>query len=260
MGLFNSYMKEGPGVDKGEQTKNKFARFFELYLRKFSQIINVNLIFALACIPIVTFGPATCGMLKVLKNFSMEKHSYVWSDFWEGFRKNFKQSFIPGLVYLLLFGGLITGFIVYPNLVDQSKSYLLLYVLSFSFAFILTMMFFYTFLMIVSLDLPLNAIIKNSFILVFLEFKTNVITLIFFLLVICGTFALALWNFLFLLLYPIFSISLATYIYVFNCYPKIQKRIIDPYYEAKGEKNPEYSHLEIDESEIIMNEYNKNKK
>ena len=102
MGFFsNMYNKEGPGVDKDAPQKHRFFLFFELYFRKFWQLITLNLIYFVFCIPIVTIGPATAGFTYVLRNFSREEHSFVWMDFFDNFKKNFKQSFIVSLLNLL---------------------------------------------------------------------------------------------------------------------------------------------------------------
>jgi membrane protein insertase Oxa1/YidC/SpoIIIJ len=44
---------------------------------------------------------------------------------------------------------------------------------------------------------------------------------------------------LFMLVLPFFPAALMWFIACFNSYPVIQKYVIDPYYEEKGEINPE---------------------
>ena len=53
MGLFNGYMKEGPGVSKNAPEKHRFFLFFELFGRKFSKLIQLNLIMVLCLIPTI---------------------------------------------------------------------------------------------------------------------------------------------------------------------------------------------------------------
>lgn len=71
-GLFN-YSKPGPGVDKNGPKKKRFFLFFELYFRKFWKMIELNLLFLVCCIPIVTIGPAIAGMTYVLRNYALGK-------------------------------------------------------------------------------------------------------------------------------------------------------------------------------------------
>ena len=52
MGLFNGYLKEGPGVSKDAPEKHRFFLFFELFGRKFTRLIQLNLLFFVCLIPI----------------------------------------------------------------------------------------------------------------------------------------------------------------------------------------------------------------
>ena len=81
MGLFNDYMREGKGVDKGPDFRPRFIIFFDIYLRKFWNLILLNLLYVVCCIPIVTIGPATAAMTKILRNYAREEHAFLWSDF-----------------------------------------------------------------------------------------------------------------------------------------------------------------------------------
>ena len=48
--------------------------------------------FLLILIPcILITGPFTAGATYVLRNWARDEHSFVWSDFWEAVRKNWKQ-------------------------------------------------------------------------------------------------------------------------------------------------------------------------
>ena len=106
-GLFN-YSKPGPGVDKDGPKKKRFFYFFELYGRKFWKLLELNLPYVLCCIPIVTIGPATCGLVYILRNFANEKPVFMVSDFFDAFKSNFKQGFVLGILDILSTG--IVGF------------------------------------------------------------------------------------------------------------------------------------------------------
>ena len=93
MGLFNDYMREGKGVQKDQYTP-RFILFFQIYFRKFWNLILINLLFVVSCIPIVTIGPATAGVTKLLRNYAREEHAFIWGDFIETAKKNFKQAFL----------------------------------------------------------------------------------------------------------------------------------------------------------------------
>ena len=80
MGLFNSYTKEGKGIDKKPDNRLRIVVFFDIYIRKFWNLILLNILYLLFCIPIVTIGPATAAMTKILRNYAREEHAFIWSD------------------------------------------------------------------------------------------------------------------------------------------------------------------------------------
>lgn len=53
MGLFNGYLKEGPGVSKNAPQKTRFFLFFELFGRKISKLIKLNMMYFACLIPLM---------------------------------------------------------------------------------------------------------------------------------------------------------------------------------------------------------------
>ncbi len=58
-------------------------------------------------------------------------------------------------------------------------------------------------------------------------------------------------NLQFLFLLPFMPATLIGFIVCYNCYPVIQKYVINPYYESRGEVNPELP-KETDEEETVF--------
>lgn len=105
---------------------------------------------------------------------------------------------------------------------------------------------FYTFLMIAATDLSLKNILKNSLALSCIALKKNLLTLLISLL-IAGVFSvMVILNKSTILFLPFVPVSFIAFVICFNSYPVIQKYVINPYYEQKGEVNPE---LESDTSD-----------
>lgn len=257
MSLFglNDYTKAGPGVAKNAPKKKPFFEFWELYFRKFWKLLQLNLLTALFCIPVVTIGPALAGMTKVLRNYRLEKNSFIFHDFWKGFSKNLKQSMPIGLLDLLFAVSAYAALQVYPAMYKNSGSagYIVLCVISVSFALTLLMMNFYIFPMIVATDLSLANIIKNSFFLTCVGLKKNIITLLLVVVIALLLGVMILLHPLSAIIIPIWPISFLGFLIMFNSYPLIQKYVIDPYYEERGESNPEYAYLEpLDEEDAIF--------
>lgn len=257
MSLFglNDYTKAGPGVAKNAPKKKPFFEFFELYFRKFWKLLELNLLTVLFCIPVVTIGPAIAGMTRVLRNYRLEKNAFIFHDFWKGFSGNLKQSIPIGLLDILFAVSAYAALQVYPAMYKNSGSiiYIILCVISISFALTLLMMNFYIFPMIVATDLSLANIIKNSFFLTCVGLKKNIITLIIVVFVVLLLGVMIILHPLSVIIIPIWPISFLGFLIMFNSYPLIQKYVIDPYYEERGESNPEYAYLEpLDEEDAIF--------
>lgn len=234
---FGNYDKEGPGVSKDEPKKKRLALFFELYFRKFWDIIKINLLFLITCIPIVTIGPALSGMTFVLRNYTREEHAFLWQDYWDAFKSNFKDSFIVGITTILLAGlsFFVSGF--YYQRLNDSNIYYILWGISLFFMVAILFSSYYIYLMIVTLDLKLKDMVKNAIIFAFLGLKQNIFSLIGQALVVGLLVAISIlvpiqYSILLIFFLLIFLVpATLTYISCFNSYPIIKKFCIDPYIE-----------------------------
>ncbi|MDE6776717.1 MAG: DUF624 domain-containing protein, partial [Oscillospiraceae bacterium] len=190
----------------------------------------------------VCFGPLLAGCTQVLRNFAREKPIFLLDTFFKAFKNNFKQACLVGIIDLIMIISVASSFYVYPKMIqaDGSAIYYILFISTLSIAIAVTMMSFYAYLMIVSTDLSMKNILKNSLALSFIALKQNFITLLIAILVM-GIFGILTYLFPYIL--AIFWLFLPTgfvaFMIVFNCYPVIQKFVINPYYTQKGEINPE---------------------
>ncbi len=258
MGFFgNDFSRAGSGIAKDAPQKKPFFRFWELYGRKFWKLIQLNLLTFVFCIPIITIGPALGGMTKVLRNFVLEKNSFIFHDFWKGFTENWKRTLPVGILDVLMGISGVCAVFVYTDLAEKAGSggwiFYVLCMISLSVAFTVLIMNFYIFPMIVATELSFKNCIKNSFFLTCIALKKNLITLLCLAgvaVILVLTFFL---NFYFLfLLIPLWSISFSGFIIMFNSYPFIQKYVITPYYKELGRDNPEYDYLKPLEDESVF--------
>ena len=120
MSLFGNYNTPGRGVLKAPQEKKGIFKFFEVYGRHMWKLMELNLLYFVFCIPMtlmvilmlmtsnpiwlllaipsVLVGPATAAMTKVCRNYSQERNAFLLHDFWDSFKKNFKQGTIMGAI------------------------------------------------------------------------------------------------------------------------------------------------------------------
>jgi uncharacterized membrane protein YesL len=243
LGLFTSdYGKAGPGIAKNAPKKRSFFRFFELFFRKFWKLLELNLLTFFFCIPIVTIGPALAGMTKVLRSFALEKSVFMVHDFMKGFKDNWKMSLPVGIIDVFVLASVLSGLYIYPRMAAENENgtlFIILCVITVSFGLTLLMMNFYIFPMIVAVDLNLKQIIKTSFFLTARALLTNLLTLFIFAVIVFAVVFGSLYNYLVMLIIPIILLSLLGFIVVYRSYPVIQKYVINPFYEERGEINPE---------------------
>lgn len=71
--------------------------------------VMLNLMFLLACVPVVTIGPALCGLYSGVRY--MIRGDGPVRGFWEGFKTNFLRMMIAGVI----FTGIIAYFIIMVN-------------------------------------------------------------------------------------------------------------------------------------------------
>ncbi len=226
MGLFRYTDKVGKGVSKGETNKKRFFYFFELYFRKIGKLILLNWLSLALCPPVVTIGPATAGLTYILRNFAEEKSVFLTHDFLKAMKSNFKQAFLFSLLDLLVMG--VGGFAFFYYFTNTTASSLGLVIPAIICCLLVMIWIFirsYTYMMIVTIELPLKPIMKNALMFFFLGIKTNLITFA----ILSLIAVLSLWFFPYsMVFYLIIGVSTVYYIPIFNGYQYIVKYIIDP--------------------------------
>lgn len=268
--FFKDYESAGSGISKNAPKKKGFALFFEITGRKFWRLAGLNFLYFLFFIPLMlilpvisyvssagigialivlllltfafTIGPATAGMVKVLRCFLIEKHTYICRDFFRGFRSNFKYASVIGFIDCIVALSAFAAVRVYPALAHQLGTVLLYVplVFTYSFALLVIMMNYYIYLMLVATSLSLKNLIKNSFMLAFVAIKRNLFTtlLLFFIIIaMFGTFIFALP--FFMVIVPFYPAAFIGLVASFRSYPVIQEYVINPYYTSIGQINPE---------------------
>lgn len=273
------YENAGAGIAKNAPKKKPFFRFMEIFGRKFWKMIGLNILYSIFFLPLigaitiffmryngsmpsgastvlliiglallfaVIIGPATAGHTKILRAYILEKPVFMIHDFFKTFKNEFKYSCILGFLDCFVALCIAASLYIYPIIIEhyQSKIFYVFFAIALSVGIVVLMMNFYAFLMIIATNLKINQILKNSFSLAIIALKKNIITLliisviigIFVTLIIFADMSIAV---IAMSLLPFIPASWVGLIICFNSYPTIQKYIINPYYEQRGEINPE---------------------
>ncbi len=186
--------------------------------------------YALTLLVFFTFGIVNLSTVYVMRNIVKGDPSMFFSDIKYSVKKNWKQGMLLGILDLLFI--LIIGYdLLIFYLGSTSSFYGFLFGVMFVIAMIYTMMRYYMYIMLVTFDLSIYKIIKNSFIFAILGFKRNIMAFL-------GTIAVILIDYYFLMtVFPIgiilpvlILVSLTTFMGIYAAYPKVKEVMIDPYY------------------------------
>ncbi|MDD2362122.1 MAG: DUF624 domain-containing protein [Oscillospiraceae bacterium] len=241
-GLFD-YSKPGPGVQKDGPKKKSFVIFFEIFTRKFWKLITVNLLYVLFSLPVVTVGLANAGLAYVTRNFAREKHAFVYADFVDTIKKNWKQALIIGLINLVVTIILIFDIVFFFNGEKEILGYVML-ALILSIYLIFSFMKYYMHIMVITFKLTIKQIYKNSFIFATAGLLRNLMLFIIF--GLCYALAAVIYFsftpvgilvilFMYIFLFPAFRMLLINY----TVFPLIKKHMIDPYYKEHPDEDKE---------------------
>ena len=215
-GLFSlfDYMKPGRGVPKDPPPKHKVLLFIEILIRKFWNIVRVNLLFTVfnipalviaffltnilsistgyivvdivfrlaaasvfIALPLITTGPAQAGMTYVLRNYSMERHAFILLDFKEHALSNLKQSLAICAIDIIAFVAMFVSLNFYWDMISVSILYTAGFGLSALVFIIFLMMHLFIYPMLVSFKLTVKQIYKNALIFAILKFFPNLLIL-----------------------------------------------------------------------------------
>lgn len=276
--LNGNYSKEGKGVYKNEKEKKGFFKFFEIFFSKFWQICKTNLYFNIIFVPVavmvgilfyylgvaalspffkwfiilaptVLLGPGIVGMKKVTRDMAREVPGFPGDDFKNTALKYLFPSLGVSAVSYILGWIILIACIMYRSNFAYGWFYKMGFYISVFTAVIFLFSLYYIYIMMVTVDLSMKNIIKNSVIFAFLCLPRNLIlTLcyavfgglavgIFVLGIITGTEGVCLPIFT---LYVIFiCFGSMSYANSFMTFPSLKKYIIDPYYKDNPEKTAE---------------------
>lgn len=151
---------------------NVFFRF----MGKLFDVVALNIVFIIVCIPIVTIGPAISALYYASVKSIRRDRSYPIREFFKAFKRDFKQSFIVGLIMV------IAGIILYIDVkfsVDFiQNSFIYMRYIYFIIAAVLAFIMIYIYPLISRFSLKLSGLFKLSFYLSIRHFLTTIVSII----------------------------------------------------------------------------------
>lgn len=193
--------------------------------------------YGLSALVIFTFGCVNVGTAYLIRNMIMGEPVFIWSDFWYAIKNNFKQAFLYGIVDALLL------FLIPFNIITLlSGSGTLFNSILFWMTIVIGVLYFfmrfYIYLQMVTFDLSLGKILKNSLIFSLLGIKRNLMALLGIILLVFIEYfciflgySIGLQGFLvpFGVALPLIAIfAVGAYMATFAAYFKVKEIMIDP--------------------------------
>lgn len=205
---------------------------------QWSVTTDVTRIFGyLTLLLIFTNGISNAGASYVIRCLAKCEPVFMLSDFFSAIKKNFKQAFVLGIIDCFFIFAFAYGIMAYYI---NAGTYMLSVMLfaEILLAIIYLTMRFYMYLLLVTFDLSIFKILKNSFIFSIVGFKRNIFAWI-------GIIFVAVVSFYLLFAIPMFgiilpfliTIALTMFMCGFAAYPIIKQYMIDPYYGKNSNKN-----------------------
>ena len=297
-------MRDGRGVEKGEDTTPNLKFFFKLLGRRFWKLVSINLLLLIQIAPlflcilaemagpkepvqhellyatvlgsqvaspssggmtllnmvgnlsfdwptfnspvtyimiglmvfhVVTYGWQKVGATYLMRNLVRGGGVFVVSDFFYAIKKNLGQGFVLGLIDCVICAVLYMDFTYFSQMPVSTMSNIGYFAIV-ALIIIYAAMRFYMYLLLVTFNIKLSKLIKNSFIFAFLGIKRNlmaglgilvmavIVVALNLLLLQISTAAIGVGIIIPLLCF----MGIMAFMYNYAAYPVIQKYMIDP--------------------------------
>lgn len=187
------------------------------------------ILIAVALLVVFTFGIISTGTGYLLRSIVRRDPIFFWSDFKGAIKKNFKQAMIIGILdCLFIFLVIYAAFFYYIN------GWAMFYIMLIVFA-IYMMMRFYIYPLMITFDLSIWKIFKNSCIFAIIGFKRNIMAFLACVLIFALEYFLLGIFYPLGIMFPLFVMfSSCAYFGMFAAWPKIKEVMIDPYMAKQG--------------------------
>lgn len=199
-----------PDLKEEDVKVGRFKLFFIVLQVRFWKLIQLNLLYSLFCIPVffvvtqllipsfelnleikqmfvigydflpililvpclLLVGPAKAASTYVIRNWARDEHSWLWTDFKDTIKSNYKQSILVMLIngiVLVLFYFSLNFYKTMVQIQGGSFAFMLLYYFVIVLSVIFGMMNTFIFPMLVTYKLSIKQLFKNAFLLTMAE-------------------------------------------------------------------------------------------
>lgn len=143
------------------ERQNKLKDSLLAFFHNLFDLMVVNCLWLLCCLPVVTVGPATCGLYTVTLKLAREEPVNPVKDFFRSIKENVKAGFLLGVTAILLLTAAAGDVWLALQLIGWLRDLYL--VVAVIVAVIFLILISYTFALQAMFDAPLKQQVLNAF-------------------------------------------------------------------------------------------------
>ncbi len=192
----------------------------------------------ISALVLFTFGYVNTGTTYILRNMVKGEPIFMWDDFWYAIKRNKVQGMLIGVLdALLCFLSVYDIMFFYFNI---GTSYMnIMFYASILIAVLWFFMRFYIYILMITFDLSIYKILKNSLIFAIIGFKRNIMAALGIIAMLAATYILMIYVLPIGIIIPfVLLFADCSFMACYAAFPKIKEIMIDPYY--KDEEPTEY--------------------
>ncbi len=145
-------------------------------LSRVADLMLLNIVFIVCCIPIVTIGPAVTAMHYVTLKMAENEEGYIARGFFKSFRQNLRQAMVIWVILLLLGCLLATDLVILKNATGMVFTVVRVLILA-SFV-VYSMELLYVFPTLARFDNSVRVTMKNALFMAILDLPRTVFMLL----------------------------------------------------------------------------------
>ena len=218
------------------------GRFFNMdsglfrFLSRLADLMILNILFLLTCIPVVTIGASCTALYYVTMKMARDEDAYIARSYFKSFKENFKQATIIWVVALLLIVLLFFDFQILSVMTASFVTVIRIALISVSL--VMAMVLLYTFPVLAQFYNSIKNTVKNAFFMSIRHFPKTLLMLVISVGAVVLTFLSAFtltWG---ILIWMMFGFALISYLHA-RFFVKIFDMYIPENQEEETEKTEE---------------------
>lgn len=149
---------------------------FMRVLNRIADLMILNFLMLLCCIPIFTIGAACTGMHYVLLKTVRGEEGYLVRGFFKSFKQNFRQATILWLIMLLVIGVYVGDFLIFSYSGVKFPTILMIAILAIAIVFLMVAV--YVFPVLSRFDNTIKNTLKNAFCMAILNLPKTLLMIL----------------------------------------------------------------------------------